>query len=772
MDVQFLEGQEPLAFTAPCPVSNPVSIAINARVLDEPQGEALLRGLMLHEIGHHYAHFSDPAYQETMEDLPGADYLFNILADEHLERRLRSLNASWGELFDELAAWAFKSVSTEYSVQELAYWRRCSVSEIRQSVMDGNMPGVVTGYEFGFQVQHTGDKWMTTAELVDALVQEIFARCDLATDRSLHEAKQKARSDLVRLISRKGNEYTAEDLAQDLRHLVDHAYFSIRGLKFVVRQKVSQLLARRGAESPGEYLERITRIRAPLFEKFPMLNRYVVELERSRSSEWFWHKQRSMLSALIRGADFQHAFNGVEQQDIEALREVLPGIMQPSDVLADFLSRLEPVPRLNMALASRIKLTWFEMLRTELLRPLNRFMISLRLGLGTSGLNPNDVAVRSSLELVTGGLRRLDVAEIRVLRDRISELLGSLSASAPIYGTYSSPRRPGGRLLDGHIEDESPLIAAAAEQAANLFEQWLTADSDENADSAFQLDPRPAVRRAERLPRKVAGSSARGQDWINVAKNLDFPRMETIEEESESLEAYEDICRSIRPMVRRLRQVLGSLGVREVERTAQTTGTRLDLARAKSMAIYGEPRVLVRSEEEPGADLFIGVLIDSSASMGFDAQRLDKAKAFATLIAESTKAFNDTSSRFWGFNHNTIFDLGSARSRRIASLVADGGNNDAGALHFAVQQALVSRHARRILIMISDGFPTECSFESLKELVALLPPMGIVCAQVAVSEMEEDLIAFPNYVDLSGDDFGESVARFGRLLEQLINSTP
>ena len=60
----------------------------------------------------------------------------------------------------------------------------------------------------------------------------------------------------------------------------------------------------------------------------------------------------------------------------------------------------------------------------------------------------------------------------------------------------------------------------------------------------------------------------------------------------------------------------------------------------------------------------------------------------------------------------------------------------------------------------------ELALAPLKGLVnRLTEECGIVCAQVAVDQVEE--VAFPNYVDLSAFRFEEAVARFGRLLIQL-----
>jgi nitric oxide reductase activation protein len=118
------------------------------------------------------------------------------------------------------------------------------------------------------------------------------------------------------------------------------------------------------------------------------------------------------------------------------------------------------------------------------------------------------------------------------------------------------------------------------------------------------------------------------------------------------------------------------------------------------------------------------------------------------------------------FDDDTFYQLGDFRHCAVAALESDGGNNDAGALHKAAKLALRSGKKHRLIVMISDGSPTECTVEALKALVhKLTRQYGIVCAQVAVETMEA--IAFPHFVDLSQYPLDEAVSRFGRLLMRL-----
>lgn len=147
-------------------------------------------------------------------------------------------------------------------------------------------------------------------------------------------------------------------------------------------------------------------------------------------------------------------------------------------------------------------------------------------------------------------------------------------------------------------------------------------------------------------------------------------------------------------------------------------------------------------------------------------ERIELAKAFGALVAESAKGLDGIEGHINAFDGDTFYGLGDFQRNAIASLTAGGGNNDSGALARAAELALRSRKRNKLLIMVSDAAPAECTFASLKNLVGRLTrEHGIVCAQVAVAEIEE--VAFPHHVDLGRYAMDEAVARFGSLLMKL-----
>src|SRR5581483_5261697 len=126
--------------------------------------------------------------------------------------------------------------------------------------------------------------------------------------------------------------------------------------------------------------------------------------------------------------------------------------------------------------------------------------------------------------------------------------------------------------------------------------------------------------------------------------------------------------------------------------------------------------VLISRQLVSKADLFLGVAIDCSGSMQ-SGNNIEKARRFGELLAESVRGCRGIDLRVFGFTDQVIYDAGDANHCSVHSLVAGGGNNDAAALWHVAQEAQRSRRRARLLVMISDGLPTECSVAALKGLV-------------------------------------------------------
>src|SRR5262249_48648459 len=156
-------------------------------------------------------------------------------------------------------------------------------------------------------------------------------------------------------------------------------------------------------------------------------------------------------------------------------------------------------------------------------------------------------------------------------------------------------------------------------------------------------------------------------------------------------------------------------------------------------------------------DLFVGTVIDCSSSMLGDS--MNKAKLFGSLLAEALRGQHGVDLRVFGFTDRVIYDAGSANRCAVHALNANGGHHDAAALWHAFRVAQSSKRRAKLLVMISDGLPSECSVSALRALVNRLSRAGYCCAQVAVRPLSE--VCFPHYIVLDDKELNLSVRKFG-----------
>ena len=221
---------------------------------------------------------------------------------------------------------------------------------------------------------------------------------------------------------------------------------------------------------------------------------------------------------------------------------------------------------------------------------------------------------------------------------------------------------------------------------------------------------------------------------------------------------------------RQMRRYLAQLGLRMEPQRYRVQGKRVDRARIVPAGILrGDPRLLIARTTRIEADLFLGLIIDCSGSMQMS-NHMEKAKLMGTMLAEAAKGLDGIDVRVFGFTDSVIYDAGDARHCAAHSLESSGGNNDAAALWHGALAARASRRRAKLLVMISDGAPTECTTSALKALVSRLGHrMNICCAQLAVCPI--DVKCFPHYVELVEENVGDSVRRFGAVVSRLVQKT-
>ena len=297
-------------------------------------------------------------------------------------------------------------------------------------------------------------------------------------------------------------------------------------------------------------------------------------------------------------------------------------------------------------------------------------------------------------------------------------------------------------------------------------------EAGEEDPSGWGISDDEVEREVERISDPEARKQRTGADkpggrpWINVAPKTEFDRITTIKRMPYDATLHAPYARRVERNARALRKYLEELGISLVPVRARTTGHRIDTSRLRGMVLRGDPRVLVARQRAIATDVFIAIIIDCSGSMS-SRDNMERAKHFAVLIAEAARGLRGVDVRVFGFTDKVIYDCGDAARCAAHTLSASGGNNDAAALWHATNIAKQSQRRAKLLAMISDGLPTECSVDALRHLVELLTKREkMVCAQVAVQPISE--VCFPHYVVVQDEAMDASVRRFGEILVKLV----
>lgn len=366
-----------------------------------------------------------------------------------------------------------------------------------------------------------------------------------------------------------------------------------------------------------------------------------------------------------------------------------------------------------------------------------RFVRALRMGLGD---RHDDPRVREALALFDRGFRKLDMRGLYAITKALHALFG----------------------------DEVRLMGAFGGAESLEGDPWGEVTHGEEIDDA---DVQREVERILGPPDKSrdgGGRGGRGRLAIHVGPDEAFDKIHHVEKVPPDPVRHRALAAQVGRHARRLRQLLVALGLHFEPARMRLRGRRIDVTRLRPLVVRGDPRVLLARELRLSNDLFLGLVVDCSGSMA--GPSMERAHAFGVLLTEAVRDLPGVDLRIFGFTDQTIFDAGDARRPAVTSLEATAGNNDAAGLYHAAQEALRSARKARLLVMISDGLPTECSVAALRALVRQLGRRhGIVCAQVAVRPLEE--VCFPHYVEVDETNLDGAVARFGRIVARLIGRT-
>lgn len=368
-------------------------------------------------------------------------------------------------------------------------------------------------------------------------------------------------------------------------------------------------------------------------------------------------------------------------------------------------------------------------------RSFARFVRALRMGLGDRDADPK---VREALALFDRHFKELDTAALYELTQKLAKIFGDEAVLLRCLGTPEEIPGDDPRSLE---------------------------DREDIGDEEVQRE----VERILAPPSKTGGGRGRpgGALQINVGADDGFSPIREVIRLPPSLDRQRELAREVARPARRLREELERLGLARVSVGARLAGTRLDRARLRGLVLRGDPHVMQTRVLLPRADLFLGVAVDCSGSM--TGTSIELARRFAVLLAESARGMRGVDLRVFGFTDRQLYDAGDAERSTAASLYPGGGNNDAAALAHVAEVARRSGRRAKLLVMISDGLPTECSVEALRKLVRRLGREGMACAQIAVRPLEER--CFDDYVEVRDLPTDEAVRRFGAIVARLVQRT-
>lgn len=255
-------------------------------------------------------------------------------------------------------------------------------------------------------------------------------------------------------------------------------------------------------------------------------------------------------------------------------------------------------------------------------------------------------------------------------------------------------------------------------------------------------------------------------------ETLDFNLIEDVLQVDCDTDFLDAHLPTVQPLAQALRPVLAKVGKRPKEKEDVPDGH--DIIDEIEALYVGQTDIFVEDVEVNAASLHIEVAVDCSSSMTSENATLQRgekfalAKLFALLVEEATRGQRGISTHFWGFTDRVIYDCGTAGEYKITGLRAMGGNNDSAMLYHMGKSAQASGKHVKMLFMLSDGQPSECSWGSLRNLVIRMEADGMVPWHFALDTIKDS--AFERYfTDLCGQPLPEAIMTMCGILAAIAN---
>lgn len=218
-----------------------------------------------------------------------------------------------------------------------------------------------------------------------------------------------------------------------------------------------------------------------------------------------------------------------------------------------------------------------------------------------------------------------------------------------------------------------------------------------------------------------------------------------------------DFIEKVTPLVSQLAQVLRPALARmgHTSRDYEDQNEGHDLIDELEQIELGQTAIFIDDQADDRTSVHVEVAVDCSSSMHSATNILKagekflSAKIVGLAVEEAIRGQQGMSFHGWGFTDRAIYDCGTAGKRGISGLVCLGGNNDSAMLDHMGKSALNSGKVVNILLMISDGQPSDCSWGSLNFLKHKYEAIGMIPWNFLLEDIGES--AFENNSTLIQD---------------------
>lgn len=189
---------------------------------------------------------------------------------------------------------------------------------------------------------------------------------------------------------------------------------------------------------------------------------------------------------------------------------------------------------------------------------------------------------------------------------------------------------------------------------------------------------------------------------------------------------------------RPIRDALEQLGESDADVENQRTGATL--GENAHEVVRGNLAIRVDSRPKKLPSVYVGVGLDCSSSEKLRSNYFDEGGKFLTLqtmgliLEHGMVGQKRVAGHLYGYVDTLIHDCGLPGDFAASGLECRGGNNDTAMLDILRQEALASDKEIKIIIMMNDSQPADCSALSFNDMVSRCRREGIYVIQMVTDD--------------------------------------